>query len=133
MLQHTCYKPGMPKPASLKPKKIEPLPMKVSGEIKDALAIIAERYDRPLGYVARELMLRGLAAFRRDGQLKDSARQDVDLSAAEEVIQVPAMSERLNDDITMKRAEIASKQRSHKTPKGKAEKGRSQKRTRGGK
>jgi hypothetical protein len=72
MLQNTCYKPGMPKPAlPIKPKKIEPLPMKVSGAVKDELKEIGDEHDRPVGYVARELMLRGLAAYRRDGQLKE--------------------------------------------------------------
>jgi hypothetical protein len=37
---------------------------------------IAAAEDRPLGYVARELMIRGLGLYRSDGRLRDDANGD---------------------------------------------------------
>lgn len=54
------------------PKKAEMIGLKIEASDKEALIKICQSEDRPLGYVARELMLRGLADYRRDGQLKDS-------------------------------------------------------------
>lgn len=51
-------------------KKSEPLTIKISEADKKLLAEICKREDRPLGYVARELMLRGLAAYNEDFELK---------------------------------------------------------------
>lgn len=51
-------------------KKTVTVPIKVSQDIKDELKVICGDEDRPLGYIARELMLRGLVAYRRDGSLK---------------------------------------------------------------
>lgn len=67
----TCYKAGMPKPASESAKKVNMLGLKVDEPTRVELDGISEAEDRPLGYVARELMLRGLAAYRRDGHLKE--------------------------------------------------------------
>ena len=54
-----------------KPKRIVTMGMKVSDEEKAKIKEISEEHDRPLGYVARELMLRGLAAYERDGKLRE--------------------------------------------------------------
>ncbi len=61
-----------------KPKKIEMIGLKVGAPDKEVLKEICEEHDRPLGYVARELMLRGLAAYRRDGKLKEPSPGRVD-------------------------------------------------------
>jgi hypothetical protein len=52
-------------------KRNEFLGIKVGESEKETLAEIALEHDRPLGYVGRELMLRGLAQYRRDGLLKE--------------------------------------------------------------
>src|SRR5436190_19923355 len=54
-------------------KKEVPVTMKVTDSVKLALDGICADNDRPLSYVARELMLRGLALYRQDGRLKDEA------------------------------------------------------------
>jgi hypothetical protein len=59
-------------------KKTEPLTIKIEAGDKATLERIGETADRPLGYVARELMLRGLAAYKRDGLLKEPAQSTVD-------------------------------------------------------
>lgn len=75
-MQHqavACYNAGMPSsPGGDKPKKIDFIGLKVGGPDKEDLIEISIEHDRPLGYVARELMLRGLAAYRRDGKLKET-------------------------------------------------------------
>lgn len=69
----TWYKRNMPSsPGGEKPKKIDFIGLKVGGPDKEDLIEISKEHDRPLGYVARELMLRGLAAYRRDGKLKET-------------------------------------------------------------
>lgn len=60
-----CYNAGMPG------KRVVPLPIKVAAEEKAALQEIKEELDRSLGYLARAFMLRGMAAYRRDGRLKE--------------------------------------------------------------
>lgn len=45
--------------------------MKVADSTRRELESICEAQDRTLSYVARELMIRGLAAFRSDGLLKE--------------------------------------------------------------
>ena len=47
--------------------------MKVQSSLLDRLTEIAEHEDRPIGYVARELMLRGLNLYESDARLRDSA------------------------------------------------------------
>jgi hypothetical protein len=64
----TCYISGMPSYAKkTKEKKSEMLGIKIEPADKSAMVDICQAVDRPLGYVARELMRRGLAAYRRDG------------------------------------------------------------------
>lgn len=52
-------------------KKSEMVGLKVEPDDKEQLIAVCQEEDRPLGYVARELMLRGLAAYKRDGLLKE--------------------------------------------------------------
>jgi hypothetical protein len=54
-------------------KKDQPLALRVPESLLNMLAEIAVIQDRPLGYVARELMVRGLALYRADGKLRDDA------------------------------------------------------------
>lgn len=53
-------------------KKTEQLAMKLFPETFEKLSMIAEVEDRPVGYVARELMLRGMALYAVDGSLRDT-------------------------------------------------------------
>lgn len=53
-------------------KKSEQILIMVVPETFAEVKMIAKREDRPLGYVARELMHRGLGLYRRDGLLKDA-------------------------------------------------------------
>ena len=55
-----------------KEKKTQTLAMKVQSSLLARLSDIAETEDRPIGYVARELMMRGLALYESDGRLRDS-------------------------------------------------------------
>ena len=52
-------------------KKTQTLAMKVQSSLFERLTGIAETEDRPIGYVARELMLRGLGLYEVDGRLRD--------------------------------------------------------------
>ncbi len=58
-------------------KKVIPVTMKISETSKSDLDEICMLEDRHLSYVARELMLRGLALYRLDGRLKDDMRPGV--------------------------------------------------------
>jgi hypothetical protein len=51
-------------------KRLETVPVKFSELEKDFLQKIGEKDDRPLGYVVRELTLRGLTAYLSDGKLR---------------------------------------------------------------
>lgn len=51
-------------------KKDQPLALRVPGSLLEEITNISETEDRPLGYVARELMIRGLELYRRDGLLR---------------------------------------------------------------
>jgi hypothetical protein len=54
-------------------KKDQPLALRVPVSLLETLGEIARAEDRPLGYVARELMGRGLALYRVDGKLRDDS------------------------------------------------------------
>lgn len=54
-------------------KKDQPLALRVPVSLLETLGEIARAEDRPLGYVARELMGRGLALYRVDRKLRDDA------------------------------------------------------------
>jgi hypothetical protein len=57
-------------PKSLE-KKNENFSLKMPVSLLKLLGEIAEAEDRPLGYVGRELMIRGLALYQSDGRLRD--------------------------------------------------------------
>jgi hypothetical protein len=54
-------------------KKDQPLALRVPESLLNRLAEISVLEDRPLGYVARELMVRGLALYLQDGKLRDDS------------------------------------------------------------
>lgn len=58
--------------AGITMKKTEQLAMKLLPETFEKLSLIAEVEDRPVGYVARELMLRGMVLYAVDGNLRDT-------------------------------------------------------------
>lgn len=51
-------------------KKSENLGLKVTASLLELLGEISEKEDRPLGYVARELMIRGISLYEIDGKLR---------------------------------------------------------------
>ena len=63
-----CYNIGV---AENYEKKEITIGMKVSASLRRKIEEIAGDEDRPVGYVARELMVRGLALFLSDGKLRD--------------------------------------------------------------
>lgn len=52
-------------------KKEIPITMKVSESIEKRIGAIAHAEDRPKGYIARELMIRGMKLYDEDGYLRD--------------------------------------------------------------
>jgi SOS-response transcriptional repressor LexA len=64
----TCYKKAM---TTDKPKKVLTVPVKLDEPTKKDFLTIAGKEDRPLGYVIRELALRGRALYKKDKGLKD--------------------------------------------------------------
>lgn len=60
-------------------KRVIPVPVKLSAEEKDIYEEIGAEHDRPLGYLIRELALRGLVEFRKDAKLRAT---DEEASAA---------------------------------------------------
>lgn len=68
------YNVGMPKTLE---KKTENFSLKVPSSLMETLSDISEKEDRPLGYVGRELMIRGLRLYRKDGRLRDDQTQTV--------------------------------------------------------
>lgn len=53
------------------PKRNETVPVKLSGPEKELFKQIGKDNDRPLGYVIRELALRGKKLYDKDRQLKE--------------------------------------------------------------
>ena len=62
------YKGNM---AKISQKKSEQVLVMLVPDTFEVMKEIAAAEDRPLGYVARELMIRGLALYRVDGRLRD--------------------------------------------------------------
>lgn len=62
------YKQNMAVPE----KKSEQVLINITPAVFRQLAAVAAREDRPTGYVARELMLRGLKLYAADGNLRES-------------------------------------------------------------
>lgn len=74
----TCYKADMGrKPAEETKKKVVMVGVKVDEPTREMLGAVCGKEDRPLGYVVRELMLRGLAAYLRDGSLKEPPTETI--------------------------------------------------------
>lgn len=67
MKNNLWYNLGVP----TKTKKSYQVLVKIDQYTYDTLAGIAEGEDRPLGYVARELMIRGIVLYENDGRLRD--------------------------------------------------------------
>lgn len=71
-----------------RPKKEAPaliqLSVKIDEDIERELEAIALQYDRPKGYIARNLMLRGLNLFKKDGLLRDLELTPVQVIGARE-------------------------------------------------
>ena len=67
-----CYKVVV---VSEKEKKDHPLALRVPASIHQYLVEISREHDRPLGYVARELIVRGLNLYQKDGVLKEAERR----------------------------------------------------------
>jgi len=62
----------MGRPAKEPKKKLVEVPCKVSPEVADLIADIADATDRPRGQITRKLVYRGLAAYMRDGSLEET-------------------------------------------------------------
>lgn len=69
---NACYKESMPNfKEPEEPKNVVDLAIKVSLELKAELQRIGKKEDRKLGYLARAFILRGIAAYERDGLVKE--------------------------------------------------------------
>ena len=55
-------------------KKDQPLALRVPVSLLKLINEISDKEDRPVGYVARELMIRGLALYQNDGKLRDDPK-----------------------------------------------------------
>lgn len=67
LAENPRYKVNM---GQISQKKSEQVLVMLVPEMFEHLKLIAAAEDRPLGYVARELMVRGLALYQVDGVLK---------------------------------------------------------------
>jgi hypothetical protein len=65
------YRVSMGRPAKEPKEKLTELPCKVSLEVAEEIARIAESLDRSRSQIARKLISRGLAAYMRDGSLDE--------------------------------------------------------------
>jgi hypothetical protein len=70
MHKNVWYNVGVPKHTE---KKNENFSLKMPISIMARLKEIAEFEDRPLGYIGRELMVRGLALYEMDGKIRGEA------------------------------------------------------------
>lgn len=67
----------MARPKLEENQKLTEVPCKVLPETQAKLASIAIIEDRPIGYLTRSLLLRGIAAYERDGRLKEPSAGEV--------------------------------------------------------
>jgi len=58
--------------ASISEKKSEQVAVKLAPATLEMIERICQAEDRPVGYVVRELMLRGLALYHEDGNLRST-------------------------------------------------------------
>lgn len=56
---------------SISEKKSEQVAVKLAPATLEMIELICKIEDRPVGYVVRELMVRGLAQYQIDGRLRD--------------------------------------------------------------
>lgn len=70
MTKTACYNYPV---ARIPAKKTETVLINMDPETFTVLSKIADAEDRPRGYVARELMIRGFGLYAADGNLKDAA------------------------------------------------------------
>jgi len=85
-------------------KKSEQILINVTPSTYKLLAKIAESEDRPIGYVARELMARGLSQYQIDGRLRDPPQPERHLAPVVATI-APANersdAQRMIDDVPL--------------------------------
>jgi hypothetical protein len=66
-------------------KKSEQVLINLSPEVHALVTQIALNEDRPLGYVARELMQRGLNLYGKDGLLRDQQLPEISAAAQRKI------------------------------------------------
>jgi hypothetical protein len=94
-------------------KKTQTLAMKVQASLLDRLNDIATDEDRPIGYVARELMLRGLKLYESDVGLREPSNTTPSANASDpapviariEPAQRPPIADDDDDDEIRRRLE----------------------------
>ena len=64
-------------------KKVETLTVKVDAELRDDFNEIAQKLDRSMSYVVRELAMRGLAQYTKDKRLRLSEEEEMIISGKE--------------------------------------------------
>ncbi len=79
-------------------KKEIPVTMKITESTKLILEKICTRQDRPMSYVTRELMLRGLSLFEIDGKLRDEITDEAPKHLAPVVATITPHDPRTIDD-----------------------------------
>jgi hypothetical protein len=65
------YNPNVPPTTE---KKSVQIAVKLPESLYATIEAICAAQDRPVGYVARELMVRGLSLYERDGKLRDEVK-----------------------------------------------------------
>lgn len=70
-------------PATTEKKTVQ-IAVKIPDWLDSELSNICSKEDRPMGYVARELMIRGLELYRKDGFL----RTPIDISKRQRIPQL---------------------------------------------
>ena len=83
--------------------------MKVGESVKRMLDRIADDTDRTISYVARELMIRGLALYQADGQLKDDLNRTTERHLAPVVARIAPANERRDAQRMIDEADSALK------------------------
>lgn len=67
----------MGRPAKEPKEKLTEVPCKVSYDVAEEIARLAEELDRSRSQIARKLISRGLAAYRRDGSLDEPIFREI--------------------------------------------------------
>jgi hypothetical protein len=66
-------------------KKSVQIAVKLPESVFQLIEQVCSKEDRPVGYVARELMLRGLTLYRNDGLLRDQPLPEISPRAQKEI------------------------------------------------